>query len=336
MRIVMMGTGPFAVPTFRKLLDSPHDVRALVTRPAPPPVPGRRATAPPNPMREVAEAAQLEIIAPVSINEPEAIDQLRAYEADLFVVCDYGQILSPTALGAAKLGGINLHASLLPKYRGAAPIHWAIYRGEAETGVTVIHMTPQLDAGPCVVQTSTPIGPEEDCGQLEARLAEMGVEAVMEAIEQLERWDGQTPLGQIQPKGQATKAPRLQKADGWVDWKQSATQIARQIRAFHPWPGTFTAWQRASQPMRLLILKAVAESDSTGSDHSASPQAGGSQEPGTVVRVDGEHAWIRCGEGLLRLDEVQPAGKTRQSVAQFLRGYPLAAGDQMTPKPSAG
>lgn len=324
MRMVMMGTGPFAVPTFRKLLDeSQHKLLALVTRPAPPPSPIRRATAPPNPMRDVAEQAGLEIIAPASINDPAAIEQLRAYGADLFVVCDYGQILSPAALAAARLGGINLHASLLPKYRGAAPIHWAIYHGEAETGVTVIHMTPQLDAGPCLVQRATPIGREENSGELEERLAELGVSSVLEALQMLEHWDGQVPLGQIQSKAQATKAPRLQKADGWVDWNQSAVQIARQVRAFYPWPGTFTEWLRPSQPQRLLILKAEAQTDTEPS-----------HEPGTVVRIDGHHAWIGCGQGLLRLDEVQPAGKTRQSVAQFLRGYPLAVGDRMAPKPA--
>src|SRR5690606_12869814 len=142
--IIMMGTGPFAVQTFHWLLGSEHEVVALVTRPTPPPV-GRRKS-PANPMRDVGMEAELTILEPESINAPEATAELKRLAADLLVVCDYGQILSPEALSVTPLGGINLHASLLPKYRGSAPINWAIYRGEEVTGVSVIHMTPQLDA----------------------------------------------------------------------------------------------------------------------------------------------------------------------------------------------
>ena len=172
MRLVMMGTGPFAVPTFRALLASPHEMLGLVTRPDKPA--HRREKSPANPMREVALQHRLKVFEPESINSPEAQAWLGELAADLFVVCDYGQILSRDILSLARLGGINLHASLLPKYRGAAPINWAIYHGETETGVTVIHMTPQLDAGPCLVQHRTPIGPDETAPDLETRLAELG------------------------------------------------------------------------------------------------------------------------------------------------------------------
>ena len=147
MRIVMMGTGPFAVPTFARLLESEHEVLALVTRPVPPPR-GRKSKAPPNPMRDFGEEKGVEIFAPASINDAEAQQQLREWDADLFVVCDYGQILARETLGLAKYGGINLHGSLLPKYRGAAPVNWAILKGDEHSGITVIHMTPKLDAGP--------------------------------------------------------------------------------------------------------------------------------------------------------------------------------------------
>ncbi len=185
MRLVMMGTGPFAVPTFRGLIASSHVVAALVTRPDRPA--HRREKTPVNPMREVARQHGLKVFEPESINSPEAQAQLRELAADLFVVCDYGQILARETLTLARHGGINLHASLLPKYRGAAPINWAIYHGETETGVTVIHMTPQLDAGPSLVQHRTPIGPTETAPELEVRLAEIGSKAVLEAIDKLVR-----------------------------------------------------------------------------------------------------------------------------------------------------
>ena len=318
MRIVVMGTGPFAVPSFRRLLDSTHEICGLVTRPAPAAVPGRRATAPPNPMREVAEAAGLTVVAPASINTPEALEQLRAWNADLFMVCDYGQILSAAALDCSRLGGINLHASLLPKYRGAAPINWAIYEGEAETGVTVIHMTPRLDAGPCLVQRATPIGPQEDAGQLERRLAEIGADAVMESLRMLADWDGHATLGEVQDPSLASRAPRLKKADGNVCWERSAGEIARQVRAFQPWPGTYTHWLRTPAPLRLVLWQVEAE-----------PQSSGCPVAGTVVSVDDQSLRVACGEGVLRITELQPSGKNRLPVAQFQRGYPLQVGERL-------
>ena len=148
MRIVLFGTGPFAVPSFETLIDSSHEVVALVTRPIA--NSGKRRKTAENPTRDLGVARDLPILDPIDINTQDSVDQLKSLNADLFVVCDYGQILSRDALGSAKLGGINLHGSLLPKYRGAAPIHWAIYNGDKETGVTIIHMTPRLDGGPCL------------------------------------------------------------------------------------------------------------------------------------------------------------------------------------------
>ncbi|MGD9126443.1 MAG: methionyl-tRNA formyltransferase, partial [Planctomycetia bacterium] len=180
MRLLMVGTGPFAVPTFRVLHDSYHEMVALVTTPVRThrgkPIPGS------NPMREVAENLGLPIYAPEDINSPETIARLLEFQADLMIVCDYGYILSPEALATARLGGVNLHASLLPKYRGAAPINWAIYNGETESGVTVIHMTPRVDAGPCIAQVSVPVGVEEDAIHLEKRLQEIGSWLVHRAI----------------------------------------------------------------------------------------------------------------------------------------------------------
>ena len=231
MRLVMMGTGPFAVPTFEALLESSHQVLALVTRPDRPVHDKHKQSAPRNPMREVAQRRQLEIFAPESINSAEAILRLSDWRADLFVVCDYGQILSRRALALGRLGGINLHGSLLPKYRGAAPIHWAVFHGETETGVSVIHMTPRLDAGPVLVQRRLAIRPDETAGQLEPRLATLGPGAVLEAIGRLVEGD---TSGIPQNPTQATKAPRIKKTDGLIDWSRSAEQIRNQIRAWIP------------------------------------------------------------------------------------------------------
>ena len=257
MRILMLGTGPFAVPTFRALAASSHRVLALVTRP-PHAQPGRKP--PPNPMAEAAESLGIAVEQPESINDPQGLRILRFFDADLLVVCDYGQILSPEALATARLGGINLHASLLPAYRGAAPIHWAIYEGQVETGVTVIHMTPHLDAGPIVVQQRTAILSDETTGQLEPRLAELGVAAVMEAIDRLEAWDGQEPLGHKQNPLGATRAPRLKKSDGRLDWTRPAAALACQVRAFQPWPGSYSFLLRSGEPPMRLTLAAVAAS----------------------------------------------------------------------------
>jgi len=318
MRIVMMGTGPFAVPTFQALLESDHEVVALVTRPVRP-VRGRGG-APINPMKEVADAAGLAVISPESINEPNALEQLKGWAADLFVVCDYGQILSADALSLSRLGGVNLHGSLLPKYRGAAPVQWAVFQGETETGVTVIHMTPRLDAGPCLAQVATPIGADETSEELEPRLSQLGVPAVLDSIRMLAEHDGESPLGEIQDPSQATKAPRLKKQDGCVDWSRSAQQIRDQVRALKPWPGTYTELaKKGGQPLRL-ILDAVEVADS-------SQQA---DDPGTVVLADGKQLHVATGEGVLAITHLKPAGKRVMEVAEFLRGHRIEPGTQLT------
>ena len=196
----------------------------------------------------------------MNVNDPESVEQLLNFKADLFVVCDYGQILSRDCLAASKLGGINLHGSLLPKYRGAAPINWAIFQGEPVTGITIIHMTSKLDGGPCLIKAETEIGPQETAEQIEPRLAKLGVAPVLQAIDVLENWDGNSPIGQSQDPAQATRAPRLKKSDGKINWSRSAVEIVNQIRAFQPWPGTFTTWdnEKLKQPLRIIIHQATA------------------------------------------------------------------------------
>ena len=267
-------------------------------------------------MRDLALARGLPVHAPESIHSPDAAALIASLAPDLFMVCDYGQILSREVLALAPLGGINLHASLLPKYRGAAPINWAIYHGEVETGVSVIHMTPRLDGGPCLTVLRTPIAPDETAPHLEHRLAQLGIQAVFKAIELLSHWDRQSAIGAIQDQALATKAPRLKKTDGAVNWSRSAAQIRNQVRAFQPWPGTYTHWLRCGgEPLRLILDQV-----------SLAPDSIAGRLPGEVVVGEGQRLIIATGGGALSLDVVQPAGKRVMPISEFLPGYPLRLG----------
>jgi methionyl-tRNA formyltransferase len=324
-RLLMMGTGPFAVPTFEALLDSPNQVLGLVTRPDRPV--HRREKTPVNPMREVAQRRGLEVFEPESINSPESHARLAAWAADLFVVCDYGQILSRETLALAKHGGINLHASLLPKYRGAAPIQWAVYNGETETGVTVIHMTPQLDGGPALVQLHTPIGPEETSPELEARLSTVGIGAVLEAIKIISQ--GGPMAGIVQNSSQATKAPRLTKELGQVNWTRSAGEIFNQVRALQPWPKTSSFLHRANvEPLRVILERVVPVDFDQLSQATGGVLNRHQAAPGTVIQADKESLVVRCGQQALRIELLQPVGKRAMTVQQFLCGYPVQVGDK--------
>lgn len=316
MRVVMMGTGPFAVPSFHWLLNSEHDVLALVTRP--PKTTRRRSKPAPNPMRDAANIARITIHCPLSINSPEALRILNMLKPELLVVCDYGQILSKSTLATASRGGINLHASILPAYRGAAPINWALFDGCEKTGVSVIHMTPQLDGGPILAVKPTLIRDNEDAVQLEVRLAELGVSAVAESLRALAGWDNHSPIGSLQNQERATRAPRLQKNNGIIDWTRSAVQLANQVRAFQPWPSSFTFWERErGQLLRLVVEKtSVDQSDVTVG-----------KPPGSILTANGNNLIVVTGNGLLKIKQIRPAGKRLMTAAEFLRGNSLRPGD---------
>lgn len=319
MRCIMMGTGPFAVPLFR-LLPAHHRVPVLVTRP--PAAQRSRKGDAPNPMREAAETLGVPVYAPPDVNSEEARGRLAEWQPDVLVVCDYGQILAAETLSTARLGGINLHGSLLPRYRGAAPVSWAIARGETETGVSVIHMTPRLDAGPCLVQRKTGIGADETAPELEHRLALLGADAALEALTLLEQWDGQSPLGERQDASQATRAPRIRKEQGRIDWRRPAHQLRNQVRAFQPWPGSFTHLDTGKgEPLRLILERVAVV-----------PLAAAAP-PGTVVESDGHRLWIACGQDALSIERIQPAGKRVLSIDEFLRGYRVPPG-HVFPLPS--
>ena len=322
LRIVVMGTGPFAVPMFRALLASAHQVVALVTRPDKA-APGRRA--PVNPMREAAEAAGVAVTAPQRINDPAAIDELLALAPDLLVVCDYGQILAPAVLGVAPLGGINLHGSLLPRHRGAAPVQWAILAGDEVTGACCIHMTPQLDGGSVINARSTPIGAMETAAQLEARLAAFGPELVLEAIQSVAA--PHRPAGAVgtpQDPALATKAPRLSKADGIIDWNLAAARIARMPRGLDPWPRATTFLHAAGGESGAGPTRLVLEEVAMG------PAAPPGSQPGSIVTLDDAGIVVACGDGgTVVIRRVVPEGRRSMAVGEFLRGRFLGTGARM-------
>jgi methionyl-tRNA formyltransferase len=253
------------------------------------------------------------------VNSAEAQQRLASVGADLLVVCDYGEILKPDTLKTARLGGINLHGSLLPKFRGAAPVQRAILGGETETGNSVIQMTPGLDAGPCLGQQRTPIDPEEDAGQLEARLAKMGAELVGQVISQL-------AAGSAKPIEQnsqlASKAPRLRKEEGAINWSRPAHEIKNRVRALRPWPRAFTFWHRANgAPLRVAIDHvSIEEAESRG---------GG--PPGSVLQAS-DRLVVATGDAPLEILALQPAGKRPMAAPEFLRGYRVAVGDRFGPE----
>ena len=280
MRIILLGTGPFVVPTLRVLDASRHDLLLVVSRPPR----GRRH--PPAPVCLAATALGIEVWTPDTVNSDQACQRLVALEADLLVVCDYGEILKRATLEVTRLGGINLHGSLLPKYRGAAPVQWALLNGDTETGNTVIQMTPGLDAGPTLGVARVAIGAEETAAELEARMAEAGAQLVLQVVDQL-------ALGTARPvaqeSSQATRAPRLTKADGRIDWSRTAARIKNQVRAMQPWPRAFTNWLRQEgEPVRLIVHR-VARVEDRPVDQGALP--------GTVLRADSRLA-VATGDGV--------------------------------------
>jgi methionyl-tRNA formyltransferase len=328
MRIVVMGTGPFAVPSLQGLLDGGQEIPLVVTRPA---KPGQGKKQPDRPVVRWADAHGIAIFEPSSINTSEAISRLKEVNADLFFVCDYGQILSNECLSAAPLGGINLHGSLLPRHRGAAPVQWSLLAGDAESGVTVIHMTPRLDAGPALAVRGTRILPDENAGELESRLAILGVQATMDAVEQLGSWDRISPVGIIQDSALATRAPRFSKQHGQIDFRLPAEYLVRLIRACQPWPGAYAQlrWS-ADRSLRILVRSArhlLGEPAISG--ELLIPQIPGTVIPMTSgqMGLDWPAPWndllaVRTGMGWLLINRLQPSGKREMSAAEFLRGHP--------------
>lgn len=323
MRLVMMGTGLFAEPTLEALLASSHSVVGLVTQPDRVTGAERASTRQTGRgMKTIAQERNIPILQPESINTPEGVAALRALQPDLLVVAAYGQILSRDVLAVPPHGGINVHASLLPKYRGAAPIAWAIYHGEKQTGVTIIKMSVSLDAGDMLAQETIDIGGEETAGEVEARLAPLGAKLALQVIEQIQNG---TVQGRKQDPSQVTKAPKLKKEHGLIDWSRDAVQVCNQIRAMQPWPTAYTYWRRAGQePLRLIVTRAKVSPVGSPPGY----------EGGSILFLKSlPHLWVATGANTaIEIHELQPAGKRRMSADEFLRGHKPQSGDRLGPE----
>ena len=308
-RIVFFGSGSFAIPSFEALLREGHGIAALVTQPDREKGRGR-ALAPP-PLKPVAEAHRVPVLQPRRIREAAAQQALAGLAPELSVVVAYGQILPRSVLDLAPLGAVNVHASLLPRYRGAAPIQWAIVNGEGETGVTTMLLDEGMDTGPILLSRATPIGPEETAAELEPRLARLGADLLIETLAGI--GDGSlTPRPQA--AAAASLAPILHKEDGRIRWGQDAEALVRRVRGLNPWPGTFAEWD--GRPLK--VLRAA----------TAGPVAG--CEPGSVVEIGPRGVRVACGDGSsLWVAEVQPESRKAMPARAWAAGARLAPGSRL-------
>ncbi|MBI2217521.1 MAG: methionyl-tRNA formyltransferase [Candidatus Rokubacteria bacterium] len=305
MKVLFYGTPEFALPTLEALLRH-HEVVGVITQPDRPAHRGQQVTAPPVKVR--ALSAGLTVVQPPRLRDPGWPERLALFGADVAVVVAFGQILPKTVLAVPARGSINVHASLLPRYRGAAPIAWAIIRGETETGITTFQMDEGMDTGPMLVRRATAIEPGETAGELAARLARLGAEALIDTLARLDT------LPRIPQRDEdATRAPRLKKSDGHADWRRPARDLVNLVRGINPWPGALTLTPRGP----LTIRRA----------HALGVTLDG--EPGTIVR-HGRTFGIVTGDGVLVPDEVQPENRRAVAWDEWLRGARLAAGDRFT------
>ncbi len=301
-----MGTPQAAVPTLRRCLDDGHEVVAVWTQPDRPSGRGHRVSF--SPVKEFAVAHGLSVFQPAKIKNEEAIALFSSHDADVAVVVAYGRILPEQFLQTPRRGCINVHFSLLPLYRGAAPANWAIVNGETETGVTTMFIEPSLDTGPILLQRTTPIGTTETAPELMERLSEIGAELLSETLARLHDL---TPRPQRDQD--ATFAPILKKEDGLIDWSRSAIEIERCIRGFQPWPNAYTSFNAK----RLTVWQGQPESFVWEAP------------PGEVIAAAGDYLTVSCGErSALRLTEVQPEARKRMAVRDFLNGTPIKVGDR--------
>ncbi len=296
MRIVFMGSPEFALPSLRACI-AHHQVALVVAQPDKPAGRGKEMTRPP--VALAADAAGIEVYQPRSARPPEVAERLRATGAELAVVVAYGKILPKGVLEAFPRGCVNVHGSILPAYRGAAPVQWAIIRGERETGVTIMKLDEGMDTGPMLLVRRTAIGERETAGELAGRLAVLGADALVEALAAIEAG---TAVEAAQDDARASHAPMLEKAHGLIDWARSAAEIANLVRGVDPWPGASTLL--GGESLKLF---------------GAAPAAG-QGEPGTILSIGGDGALIAAGDGAVRIAELQAAGKRRMGAAELARG----------------
>jgi methionyl-tRNA formyltransferase len=313
MRLIFMGTPLAAVPTLRRCLEDGHEVASVWTQPDRPAGRGRKLNI--SPVKEFALKHGLTVYQPAKIRNEETLSLFASAKADAAVVVAYGRILPAPYLSAPRKGCINVHFSLLPQYRGAAPVNWAIVRGEKETGVTTMQMDEGLDTGAILLQRETRIEETETATDLMTRLSHLGAEALSDTLAR---------LGEIAPREQseekATFAPVLKREDGLIAWALDAAQIERRVRGFQPWPGAFTNYNS----QRLVIWRASVVRDEREA------QEGSGDVEGLILKAHGDELVIACGDDTrLRLEEVQPEGKRRMSARDFLNGARVQAGERL-------
>ena len=310
MNLIFCGTPLFAVPTLEKLIAERHTVELVITQPDEPS--GRGYEVKPPPVKELALKAGVPVFQPAKLKDPVTQEFLSKYHPDAFVVVAYGRIIPPWMMALPRLGCINLHASLLPKYRGAAPIQWALIRGERTTGVTTMKIDPGMDTGDILLMREEPIREDDTTETLSGRLCKLGADLMIETLRGLER-------GEITPRpqdhSQATLAPLIKKEDGRIDWTMKAQEIAWRVRGFRPWPGAHTTFRGKN----LHIWAAAVHSEETL----------GSKEPGALAVTAGK-LLVGCGEGTrLEVKELQAEGRKRLSACDFLNGVRLAPGEKL-------
>ena len=308
MKIVFMGTPQAAVPSLEKIIADGHEVVAVYTQPDRPAGRGNKLTAPP--VKEFALANNLQVFQPTKIKTPEALELFKSHAADVAVVVAYGRILPQAYLEAFPKGAINVHFSLLPKYRGAAPVNWAIVGGEAKTGVTTMQMDVGLDTGDMLLQAETEIGAQENSVELMQRLSIVGADLLSETLKNL---DNLTP--QPQNHDAATLAPIMKKEDGLISWMLSAREITDRVRGFQPFPTAFTFYEGK----KLTVWRCE-----------PSEAAHTLKQPGEILAAKGDNLLVFCGgDSVLRIDELQIEGKKRMATRDFLNGIKLQVGEKL-------
>jgi methionyl-tRNA formyltransferase len=310
LRVAFFGTPQFAVPSLAALLASRHHVVGVVTRPDRPSGRGHKVTD--APVKALARTAGVPVLQPERLRDPSFMDAFRALGSNIAVVAAYGKILSEDVLAVPAHGFVNVHASLLPRYRGAAPVHRAVIAGDPETGVTIMRVVRALDAGPMLARESRPISMEETSADVERDLAAIGARLLVHTLDELAAGrDDETP----QDDRDATYAHKLTREDGIVDWQQPAASIHNLIRGLHPWPHAFSYLQG----VRFILLRSQPSPEST-----AAP-------PGTILEASGDRVAVAAAPGVVHLLEIQPEGRRPMAVREFLAGRPLAAGARFGP-----
>ncbi len=313
MRIVFMGTAEFAVPTLRAVSRAGHRILAAYTQPDRPAGRGLKVSL--SPVKTTALGLGLEVLQPTSLSEVGALESLKELNPEVAVVVAYGLKLPPSFLSAPRLGCLNLHPSLLPKYRGAAPINWALMRGETRTGLSVIRMNNRMDAGDIVLQEEVEIGPEDNAGSLEAKLAELGAALMVRCLEELAAGRA---IGRRQDEALATMAPKLSTQDLVINWNRRCLELRNMVRGLTPKPGARTFFRGKQLEVGAVRVISISDRDRAGS------------EPGMVTGCDSEdNPLVRASDGVLSLNLVKPEGKKMMSGGEFSRGYRPRAGERL-------